>query len=157
MPTSHRPIVIVAVLAVTAGLLALRLQTESHRAPDANANSEAGCTDAARTFRSHLSGVWLTAEGQVTRVLADSEGRFRHQRFILRCRSGQTLLIVNDVSIGQRAPVTVGHEVVVRGQYVWNRQGGLVHFTHHAQAGGDGGWILYRGKVYSLPEPGLAA
>ncbi|MBV9279457.1 MAG: DUF3465 domain-containing protein, partial [Chloroflexi bacterium] len=40
---------------------------------------------------------------------------------------------------------------VVRGQYVWNAQGGLIHFTHHG-TGSESGWILVRGKLYAWVE-----
>jgi hypothetical protein len=109
-----------------------------------------GCRQAASAFRLRQSGVWLTLSGQVVRLLPDEYGRFQHQRFFLACPSGQTVLIVNDTSIGRRVPVRLGDAVVVRGQYVWNAQGGLVHFTHHAQGSAQGGWIEFAGKLFSL-------
>jgi hypothetical protein len=78
-------------------------------------------------------------------LLPDSYGRFQHQRFILRCPFGQTVLIENDVSVGQRVPVYPGATVAVHGEFVWNSQGGLIHDTH---GGSEQGWILFQGKVY---------
>lgn len=113
----------------------------------AKAFAQTGCGSAASMFRKHRSGAWLTISGNVIRLLGDSNGRFKHQRFILGCSDGLTLLIVNDVSIGQRVPLVRSHKLAVRGQYEWDRQGGLVHFTHHAD-NGAAGWILYGGQVY---------
>jgi hypothetical protein len=46
-------------------------------------------------------------------------------------------------------PVAVGDHVIVHGEYVWNAQGGLIHFTHHDPQGThEGGYIQENGKTY---------
>ena len=105
----------------------------------------------ARAFAEHRSQLEVTAEGSVTRLLTDDIGPSgTHQRFIVQLRtSTQTLLIDNNVSIGRRVPVASGDAVIVHGEYVWNEEGGLVHFTHHDPAGThEGGWIELRGTRY---------
>ena len=95
--------------------------------------------------------VEVTAEGVVTSVLTDESGPSgMHQRFIIRLAEGsQTVLVDNNVTIGQRAPVAPGDDVVVHGEYVWNDQGGLIHFTHHDPAPAhEGGWIELHGMRY---------
>ena len=53
------------------------------------------------------------------------------------------------MTIGQRAPVVEAKNVLVHGEYVWNDQGGLIHFTHHDPARThEGGWIDLRGVRY---------
>ena len=48
-----------------------------------------------------------------------------------------------------RVPVTEGDHVIVHGEYVWNAQGGLIHFTHHDPQGThEGGYIQDNGKTY---------
>jgi hypothetical protein len=97
------------------------------------------------------SNVEVTAHGVVTRVLADDSGPSGvHQRFIIRLKgSTQTLLVENNVTIGQRAPILEGTDVLVHGEYVWNDQGGLIHFTHHDPAlTHEGGWIELSGVRY---------
>ena len=133
---------------IVAGVLYIRFDRHTVTAGEAIRAGAVGCSQVASGFQQRESGIWLTVSATVTRLLADSYGQYQHQRFIVRCPSGQTVLIVNDVSIGQRVPVGVDQRVVVRGQYVWNAQGGLIHFTHHGD--GNGGWILYRGHVYAL-------
>jgi Protein of unknown function (DUF3465) len=105
-----------------------------------------------RAYAQHLSNVEVTADGTVTRLLADDTGPSgTHQRFIMQVGgSTQTLLIDNNVNIGKRVPVTTGDGVVVHGEYVWNEQGGLIHFTHHdPQHTHEDGWIEVKGVRYS--------
>jgi hypothetical protein len=102
-------------------------------------------------FADHRSNVEVTADGQVTRLLSDEHGpEGTHQRFIVQL-SGltQTVLIDNNVDIGRRAAVAIGDAVTVHGEYVWNDQGGLIHFTHHDPAHThEGGWIDAKGVRY---------
>ena len=104
-----------------------------------------------RDYAERRSTVEVTAEGVVTNVLADDSGPSgTHQRFIIRLAgSTQTVLVDNNVTIGQRAPVSPGNDVIVHGEYVWNDQGGLIHFTHHDPAPAhEGGWIELKGERY---------
>lgn len=104
-----------------------------------------------RDYAEKRSTVEVTAEGMVTRVLADDSGPSGiHQRFIIRLAgSTQTVLVENNVTIGQRAPISPGDNVIVHGEYVWNDQGGLIHFTHHDPAPAhEGGWVEFKGVRY---------
>ena len=104
-----------------------------------------------RAFAERRSTVEVTAQGVVTSVLADDSGPSGvHQRFIIRLAgSTQTVLVDNSVTIGRRAPVLPGSDVLVHGEYVWNDQGGLIHFTHHDPARThEGGWIELSGVRY---------
>src|SRR5207253_3048490 len=49
----------------------------------------------AEAFRDQRSGLQVAGEGVVTRVLPDDNDGGRHQRFILRLASGQTLLVAH--------------------------------------------------------------
>jgi len=105
-----------------------------------------------RAYAQHLSAIEVTAEGSVTRLLSDDTGPSgTHQRFIVQVKgSAQTLLIDNNVDIGKRVPLSTGDDVVVHGEYVWNDQGGLIHFTHHDPAHThEDGWIELRGLRYA--------
>ena len=104
-----------------------------------------------RAYAEKRSTIQVTAQGAVTRVLEDDSGPSGvHQRFIIRLAgSTQTVLVENNVTIGQRAPVFQGNEVLIHGEYVWNDQGGLIHFTHHDPAHShEGGWIEVGGVRY---------
>ena len=104
-----------------------------------------------RDYAEHRSTVEVTAEGVVTSVLADATGPSgRHQRFIIRLAGAtQTVLIENNLDVGQRVPLAPNDSVTVHGEYIWNDQGGLIHYTHHDPAPGhEGGWIDRNGVRY---------
>jgi len=103
-----------------------------------------------RAFRLQLSEIQVTFTGEVKVLLSDDLVGDRHQRFIVRLDSGQTLLVVHNIDIAPRINrLKAGSTVKVRGEYIWNSQGGLVHFTHDALYDDHpGGWILFRGKKY---------
>jgi hypothetical protein len=104
-----------------------------------------------RAYAEKRSTVEVTAQGVVTSVLTDDSGPSGvHQRFIIRLASStQTVLVDNNVTIGQRAPVLSGSDVLVHGEYVWNDQGGLIHFTHHdPDRSHEAGWIEVGGLRY---------
>jgi hypothetical protein len=137
-------------VALITGIVWLRLERRAVSLQVVERGAADGCRSAGRDFRGRRDAVWITVAARVERLLPDAHGRYQHQRFIVRCAGRQTLLIVNDVSIGTRVPAQPGSNVVVHGQYVWNALGGLIHFTHHDPEGGPGGWIFYAGKVYAL-------
>jgi hypothetical protein len=102
-------------------------------------------------YAERRSTVEVTAQGVVTAVLADDTGPSgRHQRFIIRLAGAtQTVLIENNVDVGRRVPVAPSDDVTVHGEYIWNDQGGLIHYTHHDPAPGhEGGWIERNGVRY---------
>jgi hypothetical protein len=111
-----------------------------------------GTATVERAFAEHRSGIEVTAEGSVTRLLSDDTGPSgTHQRFIMQVKGAtQTLLIDNNVDVGKRVPIANGDGVVVHGEYVWNDQGGLIHFTHHdPNHTHEDGWIELKGTRYS--------
>ena len=88
--------------------------------------------------------------GIVSRVLADDDNGSRHQRFILRLPSGQTLLMAHNIDLAPRiANLREGDTVEFSGEYVWNAKGGVVHWTHRDPAGQHvSGWLKHGGRVY---------
>ena len=115
------------------------------------AQGAAGNTAVEQDYAQHRSNVEVTAAGSVTRLLSDESGPSgTHQRFIVELGGAtQTLLVDNNVTIGKRVPVAVGDAVTFHGEYVWNDQGGLVHFTHHdPEHKHEDGWIEVKGVRY---------
>lgn len=85
------------------------------------------------------------------RILSDQQGPSGpHQRFIIRLTGvSRTILVEHNLTIAPRVPLVAGEPVVVHGEYVWNAEGGLIHFTHHDPARThEGGYILYAGRRY---------
>ena len=145
---------LVAATIAVAGTLYLRSRSTVISPRAAAQQAAIGCSQASAAFRGRQNHEWITISAPVVRILPDEYGTYQHQRFIVRCPSGQTVLITNDVSVGSRVPVAIDTPLVVHGEYIWNAQGGLVHFTHHGGANG-GGWILFRGKVYAGSSGGF--
>jgi len=101
-------------------------------------------------FRNHRSGVMVTAEGAVIRMLSDDNDGSRHQRFIIRLASGQTLLIAHNIDLSTRVPVQQNSQVKLHGQYEWSDKGGTVHWTHRdPQQKHEAGWIEVGGRRYN--------
>ena len=104
----------------------------------------------ASAFREQRSGVDVVGRGVVTRVLADDTDGSRHQRFILRRDSGQTLLVAHNIDIAPRlVSLASGDVVEFKGVYEWNSKGGVIHWTHRDPNGAhQAGWLKYQGRTY---------
>ncbi len=114
------------------------------------ARPAAGDAGLAAAFAGRSSGLAVEGAGTVERLLTDDEQGSRHQRFILRLASGQTVLVAHNIDIAPRiAGLQVGDVVAFRGVYEWSRQGGTVHWTHHDPSGDHApGWLRHGGRVY---------
>lgn len=112
--------------------------------------SSADDSDIGRAFASRTSDIHVEGEGTVIRLLPDDVSGQRHQRFILRLASGQTLLIAHNIDIAPRIDgLEVGDSVRFSGEYVWNEKGGVVHWTHHDPQGRHvTGWLQHNGKTF---------
>lgn len=108
-----------------------------------------GAARVAELFESQSSGEMVLVSGVVDAVLADDNEGSRHQRFIVRLDSDQTLLVAHNIDLADRVPLGVGDQVTVHGQYEWNDRGGVLHWTHHDPDGRrEGGWIEWEGRRY---------
>lgn len=104
----------------------------------------------AQGYDKAADGSWIEDSGFVVRLLSDDDDDSRHQRFVVQLPGPRTLLVANNLDISSRVPVGMGDRVRFRGLFEWNDRGGLVHWTHHDPRGElEGGWIRYRGEVYS--------
>ena len=94
-------------------------------------------------FAEFRDKAWVTGTGTVTRVLADDRIPPCHQRFILSDDTGCTILIAHNIDEWKRlAGVKVGDAVAVKGEYVSNSEGGVVHWTHPDKSHRKpGGWL----------------
>jgi hypothetical protein len=101
-------------------------------------------------YRTQRSGVIVEAEGTVDRLFADDLRGSRHQRFVVRLRSGYTVLISHNIDLAPRIDdLRAGDRIAFRGEYEWNDRGGVVHWTHHDPDGRrPGGWLLHDGRTY---------
>jgi len=92
----------------------------------------------------------VSGSGTVIRVLPDDDDGDRHQRFILRLASGQTLLVAHNIDLAPRvSDLHVGDRVEYRGEYIPNDKGGVVHWTHRDPAGRHpAGWLKHDGQTF---------
>jgi hypothetical protein len=109
-----------------------------------------GERDILEAFEKKISNRWVEASGIVDRLLPDDNEGARHQRFIIRLTSGHSLLVSHNIDLADRLPdLEAGDRVEFRGEYEWNSQGGVVHWTHHDPEGRmKGGWLNYKGRLY---------
>ena len=107
-------------------------------------------TVCASAFANHKSNFQVSGGGQVIKILSDDTNGSRHQRFIITLASGQTLLIAHNIDIAKRIPaLAVGDTVEFSGEYEWNPQGGVIHWTHlDPQSNHSAGWLKHKGQTY---------
>ena len=103
-----------------------------------------------KAFEGNVSDFQVGGSGKVIRVLPDdTEGR-RHQKFIIKLKSGQTLLFAHNIDIAPRIQgLKSGDHVNFYGEYEWSPKGGVLHWTHQDPQGHhENGWINHNGKLY---------
>jgi hypothetical protein len=128
------------------------LQSSSKPAQHGDVARPVGDSDQvlASAFENRLRNVQVQGIGQVARVLADDNDGSRHQKFILRLASGQKLLVAHNIDLAERAAeLRIGDTVEFRGEYEWNPQGGVIHWTHRDPEGRHAtGWLKLNGRTY---------
>jgi hypothetical protein len=104
----------------------------------------------ARAFKQRTSNVQVEGQGVVRRLLSDDNDGSRHQRFIVALASGQTLLIAHNIDLAPRVVgLRKGDVVSFSGEYEWNAEGGVIHWTHRDPSRRHpAGWIKHNGEVY---------
>jgi hypothetical protein len=96
-----------------------------------------------------LRKVELTVRAKVIKLLPDDREGLPHERFLLGLSNGTTLLVAHDLKMAPTVPVEVGDTPIIRGEYIWNDRGGVIHWTHHSDTPRhEGGWIFLNGTRY---------
>jgi len=87
-------------------------------------------------YNNQKSDIQVRGSGKVYRVLPDDNQGSRHQKFILRLRNQQTILIAHNIDLAPRIhKLKVGDTVKFYGEYEWSNRGGVVHWTHNDPQG----------------------
>ena len=89
------------VVAVLAGIYFAFERSELDEQPVSAAGSSG--SDLALAFEERRSAYQVTGSGVVARVLADDNDGSRHQRFVLRLVSDQTVLVAHNVDLAPRS------------------------------------------------------
>ena len=118
-------------------------------------NDSAGLTDQsdavlASAFKEHKNGIQVEGRGVVIKILPDDNYGSRHQRFILKLNSGQTLVVAHNIDLAPKLSVLKERDVVTfNGEYEWNSKGGVLHWTHRDPRGRHvAGWLKHNGLMY---------
>jgi hypothetical protein len=123
-----------------------------NEAPSSISGKSIGDSDAiiANAFSNHESNLQVTGQGVVTRLLPDDNSGSRHQKFIIKLSSGQTLLISHNIDLAPRiSSLQEGDAVQFYGEYEWNEKGGVLHWTHRDPDGSHvDGWLQHKGQRY---------
>jgi len=104
----------------------------------------------ARAFSNRESDLQVYGQGVVLMLLPDDNNDSRHQRFIIRLSSGQTLLIAHNIDLAPGIDtLRTGDTVQFYGEYEWNEKGGVIHWTHNDPDGSHvAGWLQHQGQRY---------
>jgi len=116
---------------------------ESAQADDSDA-------ELSNAYESRTSNLQIEGGGKVVTLLPDDNDGSRHQRFIVRLYSGQTLLVAHNIDLAPRIhSLVAGDSIRFYGQYEWNEKGGVIHWTHNDPSGSHvAGWIEHNGRRY---------
>ncbi len=116
----------------------------------AQKTDDSGSQRLSRAYKNKQSDIQVAGTGIVVRTLADDTTGSQHQRFILRLASGQTLLIAHNIDLAPRInSLRKGDKVDFYGEYEWNSNGGVLHWTHKDPRGNhQNGWLKHKGLTY---------
>ncbi|MBL4765700.1 MAG: DUF3465 domain-containing protein [Colwellia sp.] len=110
----------------------------------------AEATSLNEAYKNHQSNIQVKGIGKVIRLLNDDNQGARHQKFILKLSSGHTVLIAHNIDLAPRInTISYGDYVGFYGEYEWNEQGGVVHWTHRdPNRHHINGWLKHKGSTY---------
>ncbi len=111
--------------------------------------STASNAEIEQAFKARKSDVQVSGHGVVIKLLKDDNKGSRHQKFLVRINTQQTLLFAHNIDLAPRVPLQTGDKISFYGEYVYNPKGGVMHWTHHAPRGDHAaGWIMHNSKKY---------
>lgn len=103
-----------------------------------------------QAYQNHQGNLQIQGSGRVIKTLPDDNQGSRHQRFIVKLASGQTLLFAHNIDLAPKIRgLKKGDTITFNGEYEWSEQGGVIHWMHkdpnrrHAD-----GWLEHNGQRY---------
>lgn len=70
------------------------------------------------------------SELKVVKLLPDDTSGLRHQKWTVKLSDGRTLQAIYNLDMCERVPVKLGDSVAMGGQFIWTKQGGILHWLH---------------------------
>ena len=99
--------------------------------------------------QSHATKVEIIFSARVKKLLPDDTKGLPHQRFLLEIENGTTVLVAHDTKYAPKVPIQPGDVVTIKGEYIWNRKGGVIRWTHRSDTPRhEGGYIEFDGQKY---------
>ena len=103
-------------------------------------------------YAGQLTDGEVVGEGTVHGILGTRRGPSgEHEGFLLQLDGDCDLVLKVETNTDITGPVPLheGERVTVKGVYIFNAMGGLIHWTHHDPRGRhDNGYVLADGKLY---------
>jgi len=140
----------IAFLIVIVTLVYVYTQKQDVSIPNFGSLSDGSDSTLQTAYKNRQSGLQVEGKGTVIRLLSDDRDGSKHQRFIIKMNSGQTLLVAHNIDLSPRiSGIRVGDTIEFYGEYEWNSKGGVIHWTHHDPNGVHiGGWLKSKGNTY---------
>jgi len=129
--------------------LAAPFEHSSTQAPS-QTNQVSTQSSITQVYKRKQSDVQVHGFGEVVRILKDDTKGHKHQKFLLRLASGETILIAHNIDLAPRIEnLSIGESVAFYGEYEYNPKGGVVHWTHHdPQKRHINGWLKHKNRLY---------
>ncbi len=109
--------------------------------------SKDGDVIAAQSQRAN--GVNIVVTARVKRLLPDDRKGNPHQRFLLQLSNGTSVLVAHNIDLAPYVPLHENDMVTISGEYIWNEQGGVIHYTHRpTNFKHKGGYIDFNRQIY---------
>ena len=101
-------------------------------------------------YQKKQSDVQVSGSGVVVHKFPDDISGRKHQKFILKLLSGQTVIVSHNIDLARPIDsLKQGDTVSFYGEYEWKAKGGVVHWTHHDPRGKHiDGWLKHNGATY---------
>lgn len=101
-------------------------------------------------YQHRLTNIEVEGQGVIIKTLKDDVTGLRHQRLLLKINNQQTVLITHNIDLAPRINnPEIGQILIFKGEYVWNKKGGFIHWTHKDPKGKHpNGWLIYHNKRY---------
>lgn len=124
--------------------------TATRERPDTNRTAQTDAHPITQLQEKNRSGVHVTGEGTIVKVLPDDNEGSRHQRFLVELSDGHTIKISHNIDLAPRVPdPREGDTITFKGDFEANELGGAVHWTHHdPQQRHPDGYLEHNGKRY---------
>ncbi len=122
--------------------------TKNHN--PSTSNPQAYSSTLTNAINNKKSDVIVQTKATVIKILKDDLEGHKHQKFIVKIPTGQTILVAHNIDLAPRIPnLKKGSHIELKGEYEWNNKGGIIHWTHddpnnhHTH-----GWIKFNNKLY---------